>query len=64
MNLPGNKANIVEMIWGEVQNRKMDIRPQDEKLLLRGELSIFFLYSGENEENPFEYAEAELPWYA
>ena len=64
VNLPGNKANMVEMIWGEVQNRKMDIRPQDEKLLLRGELSVFFLYSGENEENPFEYAEAELPWYA
>ena len=32
VNLPGNKANMVEMIWGEVQNRKMDIRPQDEKL--------------------------------
>lgn len=64
VNLPGNKANMVEIIWGEVQNRKMDIRPNDDKLLLRGELSVFFLYSGENEENSFEYTEAELPWHA
>ena len=64
MILPGNKANMLEIIWGEVQNRHVDIRPQDEKLLLRGEVSVFFLYSGENEENPFEYAEAELPWHA
>ena len=64
MTLPGNKANMLEIIWGEVQSRHVDIRPQDEKLLLRGEVSVFFLYSGENEENPFEYAEAELPWHA
>ena len=60
MTLPGNKANMLELIWGEVQNRRVDIRPQDDKLLLRGEASVFCLYSGENEENPFEYAEADL----
>ena len=64
MTLPGNKANMLELIWGEVQNRRVDIRPQDDKLLLRGEASVFCLYSGENEENPFEYAEADLPWQA
>ena len=55
---------MLELIWGEVQNRRVDIRPQDDKLLLRGEASVFCLYSGENEENPFEYAEADLPWQA
>ena len=26
MTLPGNKANMLELIWGEVQNRRVDIR--------------------------------------
>ena len=63
MELPGNKANITEIVWGDIQNRHVDIRPMDDKLLLRGEAAVFLLYSGENEENAFEYAEAELPWH-
>lgn len=64
MELPANKANMIEILWGEVQNRRVDIRPLNDKLLLRGEASVFLLYSGENEENPFEYEEMDLPWHA
>ena len=63
MELPANKANITDIVWGDVQNRHVDIRPMDDKLLLRGEAAVFLLYSGENEENAFEYVEAELPWH-
>ncbi|MGN0204399.1 MAG: SPOCS domain-containing protein [Coprococcus sp.] len=63
MNLPGNKANMLEILWGEVQVRHLDVKLQDEKILLRGDGAVFILYSGEKEENPFEYAEADLPWH-
>ncbi len=63
MNLPGNKANILEILWGEVQVRHLDIKLQDEKILLRGDGAVFIIYSGEKEENPFEYAETDLPWH-
>lgn len=63
MNLPGNKANILKILWGEVQVQHLDVKLQDEKILLRGDGAVFILYSGEKEENPFEYAEADLPWH-
>lgn len=63
MTLPGNKANMLEVLWGEVQLHHMDIKLQDDKIVLRGDGAVFVLYSGEKEENPFEYVEADLPWH-
>lgn len=64
MSLPGNKANMLEILWGEVQIHHLDIKLQDEKILLRGDGSVFVLYSGEKEENPFESIESDIPWHA
>lgn len=63
MTLPGNKANMLEILWGEVQIHHLDIKVQDEKILLRGDGAVFVLYSGEKEENPFEYIESDIPWH-
>lgn len=64
MTLPGNKANMLEILWGEAQLQHLDIKLQDEKILLRGDGSVFVLYSGEKEENPFEYIEMDVPWHS
>ena len=40
----------------------MDLRPEDNVVKARGELSVFVLYSGEDEENPLQWAEYVLPF--
>ena len=52
VTLVSNKPNIEQLLWYTIDVRGMDLRPEDNVVKARGELSVFVLYSGEDEENP------------
>ncbi len=62
VTLVSNKPNIEQLLWYTIDVRGMDLRPEDNVVKARGELSVFVLYSGEDEENPLQWAEYVLPF--
>lgn len=48
LTLPGTKESIGQLLMTDVTNRKLEIRPGQDELILRGELLVFCMYlSGE-----------------
>ena len=47
VTLVSNKPNIEQLLWYTIDVRGMDLRPEDNVVKARGELSVFVLYSGE-----------------
>ncbi len=62
INLPSNKGNIQEVLYSEVELRNPEARLLEDKFTIKGEILVFILYAGENEETPIEYYESELPF--
>lgn len=62
VSIPSNKPNIFEILYSEADLRNTDIRMQDEKISLKGELVLFVLYASEDEEHPIQYIETEVPY--
>lgn len=62
INLPSGKANIFEILYHETSLRNTDVRLLEDKITLKGELLLFVLYSGEDEENSLQYFETEIPF--
>lgn len=60
--LPSNKPNIHRILWSDVQLRGLNLKPEQEKVQVRGELFLFILYAGEEEENPLQWAEQAVPF--
>lgn len=61
INLPSGKPNIYEILYYEVEPRAIQVKLLDNKLSIKGELLIFALYTGEEEEK-VQYYETELPF--
>lgn len=62
LTLASNKPNIHTVLWKDIQVRGLDIRVTDKKLDIRGELFVFVLYAGDDEDHPLQYLEQALPW--
>lgn len=62
MAAASNKPNIHEILWKDMELRGLDIRADEEKVLLKGELFIFVLYAGMDEENPLQWLEQAIPF--
>lgn len=62
MTLAASKPNIRELIWDETVLRNPEIRMLQGKVQVRGDLSIFFLYTGEEEHVPVQHMEWEMPF--
>ncbi|NLJ90629.1 MAG: DUF3794 domain-containing protein [Clostridiales bacterium] len=62
IHLPSNKGNIQEVLYSEVELRNPEARLLEDKFTIKGEILVFILYAGENEETPIEYYESELPF--
>ena len=50
MELPQNCPNIGSLIWEDVEVSGLEFRAVEEKILVKGELRGFFLYTPQNEE--------------
>ncbi len=62
IHLPSNKGNISEILYSELELRNPEVRLLENKFNIKGEILVFTLYASENEDNPVEYFETELPF--
>lgn len=58
--LPTNKGNVVSVLFDAIRLNSMEIRLQEDRFTIKGEMPIFILYTSENEESPIEYYETEI----
>ena len=61
--LASNKPNIAQVLWNTVEVRGLDIRPEEDHILLKGELFMFLLYRGDEDGNSLQWLEHSIPFY-
>lgn len=61
--LPVNKPNVQEILWKDLQLRGLDIRQQEERLAVKGELQLFVVYQGEEENSAVQWFEQTIPFH-
>lgn len=61
INLPAGRPNIQRLLWTKVEVRGCEVRPDEGKFLIKGELVAFFLYEVENGGRP-EWIEMTIPF--
>ena len=59
--LAGNQANIRELLWKDIAMCGAETRLMDNKISIKGELAVFALYEGENEEQ-LQWVTGTLPF--
>lgn len=62
MNLPANKPNMNEIIWGNFELRNVEAKLVDYTIQIKGELSVCVLYQGEEDQMITQSLEVELPF--
>ncbi len=62
ITLASNKPNIAELLWYTVEVRGLDLRPEENTVKAKGELFIFVLYTGDDENNPLQWLEYSVPF--
>lgn len=62
ITIPSNKPNMFEILFHEASLQNMDRRILDNKISIKGEVAIFILYTGEDEDHPIQYLDTELPF--
>ena len=63
LTLPPGKPNIRKIIWKELRLQGLGIRPEEGKVIIKGELSVFFLYEGEAEDvGRLQWLEQSIPF--
>ncbi len=60
--LPTNKGNVSSILFSDVKLNNVEVRLLEDKFTIKGELPVFVLYTTEDEENPVEYFETEIPF--
>ena len=63
ITLVSNKPNIAELIWHTIEVRGLDLRPEENSVKVKGELFVFILYAGDDENNPLQWLEYSLPFH-
>lgn len=62
ITLASNKPNIAELLWHTAEIRGLDLRPEDNMVRAKGELFVFALYIGDDENNPLQWVEYSIPF--
>lgn len=63
ITLASNKPNIEELLWYTIEVRGLELRPEENKVKAKGELCVFVLYTGDDENNPLQWMEYSLPFH-
>ena len=63
ISLSSNKPDIYELLWNTVEVRGLDIRAENDKIAVKGELFVFALYSGNDDNNSLQWLEHSVPFY-
>lgn len=62
IEIPKSMPNIVDIVWEETKIGWIDFRPLNDKIAISGELNVFCLYQGENEEGLLQSYENTHPF--
>ncbi len=62
VEIPSNKSNIYQVIWKSVSISCIQIKPADGYLMVSGNLSVFLIYTAEDENMPLQYFTMEIPF--
>lgn len=62
ITIPSNKPNIMGILWSNAGLQNIDTKLTDDGISIRGDISLFVLYSGPENENPIHYVESEIPF--
>lgn len=60
VELPGSKPNISRILWDDEELRSVEARPGDGKIHIRGEMVLFCVYRGEEENAPIQWLEKNI----
>ena len=63
ISLASNKPDIYQLLWNTVEIRGLDIRTEQDKVAVKGELFVFILYRGNDDNNSLQWLEHSLPFY-
>lgn len=61
--LPANKPNVQSVLWKDQQLRGLDIRMQEGKLAIKGEVLLFVVYQGEEDPTQVQWMEQTIPFH-
>ena len=62
VEIPTNKPNIYQVIWKSVSMSQIQVKPGDGYMLVKGNLSVFMVYTAEDENVPIQYFTVEIPF--
>jgi len=62
IEIPSNKPNIYQVIWKSVAVSSIQIKPDDGYMMVSGNLSVFLIYTAEEESMPIQYFTLEMPF--
>ena len=63
IQLPANKSNVSRILWKDLQMRGLDLQIQEGRLGIKGELQLFVVYQGEDEQQPVQWLEQTMPFH-
>lgn len=63
LNLPPGRPNIRHLIWKEMRLQGTEVRQEEGRFLVKGELVVFFLYEGEDEPGRLQWLEQGIPFH-
>ena len=62
INLPSSSDAAGRIVWYELQPESMELRLRDGELGIKGDLSVFCIYTSQQEENRMNYHSDKLPF--
>lgn len=61
--LPVNKPNVRNILWKDQQLRGLDLRIEEGRIAVKGELLLFVVYEGEEEQGAVQWFEQAVPFH-
>lgn len=63
MNLPPGRPNIRRILWKEMRLQGTEVRQEEGRFLVKGELMVFFLYECEDDAGKLQWLEQGIPFH-
>lgn len=63
LNLPPGRPNIRRILWKEMRLQGTEVRQEEGRFLVKGELLVFFLYECEDEPGRLQWMEQGIPFH-
>lgn len=62
IELPKSYPNIAQTLWKRISLGEVDIKPAEDTLQIKSNISVFLLYIGEGEDAPIRFYETSIPY--